>query len=77
MWILRYAGGRVLSQRAQAKVVKYREGYAAPGLRHAFLPAIVLKIQREPKRIAKKNGAHMSSGVDSFSQLATILRSVW
>ena len=30
-----------LSQRAQAKVDKYREGYAAPGLRHAFLPAIV------------------------------------
>ena len=50
---------------------------AGPGLRHAFLPAIVLKIQREPKRIAKKNGAHMSSGVDIFSQLATILRSDW
>ena len=33
-----------LSQRAQAKVDKFREGYAcnaAPGLRHAFLPAIV------------------------------------
>ena len=30
-----------LSQRAQAKVDKYRQGYAAPGLRHAFLPAIV------------------------------------
>ena len=30
-----------LSQRAQAKVDKYREGYAAQGLRHAFLPAIV------------------------------------
>ena len=30
-----------LSQRAQAQVDKYREGYAAPGLRHAFLPAIV------------------------------------
>ena len=30
-----------LSQRAQAKVDKYREGYAAPGLRHAFLRAIV------------------------------------
>ena len=30
-----------LSQRAQDKVDKYREGYAAPGLRHAFLPAIV------------------------------------
>ena len=26
-----------LSQRAQAKVDKYHEGYAAPGLRHAFL----------------------------------------
>ena len=31
----------MLSQRAQAKVDKYREGYAAPGLRHAFLPAVV------------------------------------
>ena len=30
-----------LSQRARAKVDKYREGYAAQGLRHAFLPAIV------------------------------------
>ena len=30
-----------LSQRAQEKVDKYREGYAAPGLRHSFLPAIV------------------------------------
>jgi gamma-glutamylcyclotransferase (GGCT)/AIG2-like uncharacterized protein YtfP len=30
-----------LYQRAQVKVDKYREGYAAPGLRHAFLPAIV------------------------------------
>ena len=30
-----------LSQRAQAKVDKYGQGYAAPGLRHAFLPAIV------------------------------------
>ena len=30
-----------LSQRAQAKVDKFREGYAAPGLRHAFLPALV------------------------------------
>ena len=30
-----------LSQRARAKVDKYREGYAANGLRHAFLPAIV------------------------------------
>ena len=28
------------SQRTQAKVDKYREGYAAPGLRHAFLPAV-------------------------------------
>ena len=30
-----------LYQRAQVKVDKYREGYAAPGLRHAFLPAVV------------------------------------
>ena len=30
-----------LYQRAQVKVDKYREGYAANGLRHAFLPAIV------------------------------------
>ena len=30
-----------LCHRAQAKVDKYQEGYAAPGLRHAFLPAIV------------------------------------
>ena len=30
-----------LYQRARAKVDKYREGYAAQGLRHAFLPAIV------------------------------------
>ena len=30
-----------LSQREPEKVEKYREGYAAPGLRHAFLPAIV------------------------------------
>ena len=30
-----------LYQRARAKVDKYREGYAAHGLRHAFLPAIV------------------------------------
>ena len=28
-------------QRARAKVEKYRDGYAAHGLRHAFLPAIV------------------------------------
>ena len=33
--------GLALSQRAQTKVDKYREGYAAQGLRHAFLPAIV------------------------------------
>ena len=30
-----------LYQRARAKVEKYRDGYAAHGLRHAFLPAIV------------------------------------
>ena len=30
-----------LSQRAQAKVDKHREGYAAPGLRHAFLTAVI------------------------------------
>ena len=30
-----------LSQRAQQKVEKYRGGYEAQGLRHAFLPAIV------------------------------------
>ena len=30
-----------LSQRAQKKVDKYRGGYEAQGLRHAFLPAIV------------------------------------
>ena len=35
-----------LSQRAQAKVDKYREGYAAQGLRHAFLPAIVSTSER-------------------------------
>ena len=35
-----------LFQRAQAKVDKYREGYAAPGLRHAFLPAIVSTSER-------------------------------
>ena len=28
------------SQRAQERVDKYREGYVAPGMRHAFLPAI-------------------------------------
>ena len=67
VWILRYAVGRVLSQRAQAKVVKYREGYAAPGLRHTFLPAIVLKIQREPKRIAKKNGARAAGSIFSVN----------
>ena len=30
-----------LSQRAQKKVDKYRGGYEAPSLRHAFMPAIV------------------------------------
>ena len=43
-----------LSQRAQDKVDKYREGYAAPGLRHAFLPAIVStsgRIHRELLRL--------------------------
>ena len=43
-----------LSQRARAKVDKYREGYAAQGLRHAFLPAIVStsgRIHRELLRL--------------------------
>ena len=31
----------VLSQRAQEKVDKYRAGYAAQGMRHASLPAVV------------------------------------
>ena len=31
----------MLTQRAQEKVDKYREGYAAPGMRHAFLPTVV------------------------------------
>ena len=31
----------VLLQRAQEKVDKYRAGYAAQGMRHAFLPAVV------------------------------------
>ena len=31
----------VLTQRAREKVDKYREGYAAPGMRHACLPAVV------------------------------------
>ena len=43
-----------LYQRAQVKVDKYREGYAAPGLRHAFLPAVVStsgRIHRELLRL--------------------------
>ena len=31
----------MLSQRTQEKVDKYRAGYAAQGMRHAFLPAVV------------------------------------
>ena len=31
----------MLSQQAQEKVDKYRAGYAAQGMRHAFLPAVV------------------------------------
>ena len=44
----------LFSQRAQEQVDKYRAGYAAQGMRHAFLPAVVStsgRIHREPLRL--------------------------
>ena len=41
-WTLRHADiNHVLSHRAQEKIDKYRAGYAAQGVRKAFLPAVV------------------------------------
>ena len=42
-----------LSQRAGEKVDEYREGYTAPGMRHAFLPAVVFTSGRIPGELLR------------------------
>ena len=41
-----------LVQRAQKKVDKYRGGYQAHGLRHAFMPANCLRVRTHPRGTA-------------------------
>ena len=66
---------------AQA-LLEVRRRFLAGGGRPSMLmlvrsAAALATIQREPKRVAKKNDTKLAHRDDIFSQLATILRSDW